>query len=204
MSKIIIIGYSGHAFVAVDIFRKNEMNILGYCDIEEKEHNPFGLEYLGSEKKYTFNKVAAFVGVGDNTLRKKIMQQLLPKVDFANAIHPSSQIGYGTEIRKGTLIASNTVLNPFSKIGQGVIINTGAIVEHECGISDFVHIAPGAVLAGNVKVGNQTFIGANAVVKQGIKIGKNVTIGAGAVIIKDIPDNSVVVGNPGRIIKHNK
>jgi acetyltransferase-like isoleucine patch superfamily enzyme len=39
---------------------------------------------------------------------------------------------------------------------------------------------------------------------KGIKIGTWAIIGAGAVIINDIPDNAVVVGNPGRIIKYNK
>jgi acetyltransferase-like isoleucine patch superfamily enzyme len=50
-----------------------------------------------------------------------------------------------------------------------------------------------------VQVGNLSFIGANAVVKQGVKIGVNVTIGAGAVILKDVPDNTVVVGSPERM-----
>lgn len=35
----------------------------------------------------------------------------------------------------------------------------------------------------------------------GVKIGNNVTIGAGSVVVKDIPDNSVAVGNPARVLK---
>jgi len=35
-----------------------------------------------------------------------------------------------------------------------------------------------------------------------IKTGKNVTVDAGSVVIKNVPDNMVIVGNPGRIIKH--
>jgi serine acetyltransferase len=35
-----------------------------------------------------------------------------------------------------------------------------------------------------------------------LRIGQNTTVGAGAVIIKDVPDNVVVVGNPGKVIKH--
>ena len=37
-----------------------------------------------------------------------------------------------------------------------------------------------------------------------ITIGNNVTIGAGAVVVKDVPDNTAVVGNPASIIKYNK
>ena len=52
-------------------------------------------------------------------------------------------------------------------------------------------------------IGNNVKICANSVVIGQIKIGNNVTIGAGAVVTKDIPDNSVVIGNPAKIIKRN-
>jgi len=70
-------------------------------------------------------------------------------------------------------------------------------------IEDFVHISPNSALAGGVEIGEGSQIGIGASVIQGIKVGKWCVIGAGAVIINDIPDYSVVVGNPGRIIKKN-
>ena len=53
------------------------------------------------------------------------------------------------------------------------------------------------------EIGDNCYFGAGAIVMGPIKIGNNVTIGAGAVVTKDIPDNSVVVGNPARVISHN-
>lgn len=49
-------------------------------------------------------------------------------------------------------------------------------------------------------IGNNVYVGANAVIIGPITIGDNVTVGAGAVVTKDIPSNSVVVGNPSKII----
>lgn len=49
-------------------------------------------------------------------------------------------------------------------------------------------------------IGNNVFLGANAIVMPGINIGDNVIIGAGSIVTKDIPNNSVVAGNPARII----
>jgi len=50
-------------------------------------------------------------------------------------------------------------------------------------------------------VENNVSIGANSTILPGIKIGENVTIGAGSVVTKDVPKNSLVYGNPARIIK---
>jgi acetyltransferase-like isoleucine patch superfamily enzyme len=56
-----------------------------------------------------------------------------------------------------------------------------------------------AILAGNVLVGENSFIGSNSVIKQGTKIGENVIIGAGSVVLNDVPDNAIAYGNPARI-----
>lgn len=52
-----------------------------------------------------------------------------------------------------------------------------------------------------VTIGENVFIGAGAIVLPGSNIGNNCIIGAGCVVKGDIPDNSVVIGNPCRIIK---
>lgn len=52
-------------------------------------------------------------------------------------------------------------------------------------------------------IGKKCFIGANAIIMPGITIGDEVIVGAGSVITKDIPSNTIVAGNPSRIIKNN-
>lgn len=53
---------------------------------------------------------------------------------------------------------------------------------------------------GIVTIGNNVFIGAGSTILPNVKIGSNVIIGSGSVCTKDIPDNSLVVGNPAKII----
>lgn len=53
---------------------------------------------------------------------------------------------------------------------------------------------------GQVKIGNNVFIGAQSIVLPNTKIGNNVIIGAGSVVSKNIPNNSVVAGNPIKFI----
>lgn len=54
---------------------------------------------------------------------------------------------------------------------------------------------------GKVYIGEGSFIGVNAVILPNVNIGKHVVVGASAVVTKDIPDFTVVSGNPARIIK---
>lgn len=53
----------------------------------------------------------------------------------------------------------------------------------------------------SITIGDNVWIGGSAVINCGVKIGNNVVIGSGSVVTKDIPDNTVVVGNPARIIR---
>lgn len=53
----------------------------------------------------------------------------------------------------------------------------------------------------SITIGNNVWLGGNVVVNPGVHIGNNVVIGAGSVVTKDIPDNSIAVGNPCRVLR---
>ncbi len=201
---MILIGYSGHSYVVHGIYDALGIKVIGYFDKEEKSYNPYNLKYFGKESSEEAFSVLQndkfFIAIGDNAIRKKIFENFASRGSLpVNAIHPSAIIDPTSILASnGIMISSNVSINALSKIGKAVICNTGSIIEHECEVGDFVHIGPGAVLCGNVSVGKETFIGANAVIRQGVQIGVNCTIGAGAVVIKDIPDNSVIAGNPSK------
>ena len=61
-----------------------------------------------------------------------------------------------------------------------------------------------AEYADEIHIGNNVWIACNAVVLGGVHIGNNVVIGAGSVVTKDIPDDTIAVGNPSKVIKDNK
>lgn len=201
---MILIGYGGHSFVAYGILNAEGKLVTGYFDNEKKEFNPFDLQYLGSEKSDEalnfLNSNDFFISVGDNNIRKHIYDYLASKQRLPiNAIHPSAIISKDSHlISKGVMISAGVIINPLTKIDDGVICNTGCIIEHECIIGPFAHIGPGAILCGNTKIGEKTFVGAGAVIRHGITIGNNVIIGAGSVVVKNIADNTTVMGCPAK------
>lgn len=199
--EIIVIGYSGHAYVVIDSIKSVDDVVIGYCDNEQKKLNPYKLEYLGTENESILLNKNWIIAIGDNRTRKIIFEQYGHVGTNVQVQHKTAVLGNAVVVGKGTFIAANVSINALVNIGVCTVINTGAIIEHECTIGDFSHIAPGAVLAGDVTVGKQSFIGANSVIKQGVTIGDNVIVGAGSVILEDILDGVTVVGNPGRILK---
>lgn len=105
------------------------------------------------------------------------------------------------------------------QVGKEFRMERGCTIDHShcwlIHIGDYVHIAPrvhilahdgttkealGYTRIGRVEIGNHVDIGVGAIILPNVKIGDDVLIGAGCVVSKDIPSNSVVVGNPCKII----
>lgn len=82
------------------------------------------------------------------------------------------------------------------EIGDNVTLTNMVILAHDASTKMYL----GYTKVGRVKIGNNVFAGYNSVILPGVKIGNDVIIGAGCVVAKDIPDDSVVVGNPAKII----
>lgn len=102
------------------------------------------------------------------------------------------------------------------KIGSGCIISLGAKLDKSnpkgVEIGEYTAIAFGSAILTHdwvgqahktTRIGKQCFIGCNVLVLPGITIGDNCIIGAGSVVMTNIPDGSVVLGNPARIVERN-
>jgi putative colanic acid biosynthesis acetyltransferase WcaB len=98
------------------------------------------------------------------------------------------KIGEGFQIFHG---ASSTIVSPSTIIGKNVSLRQNTTI----GAKGFDGEDDSPVIEDNVTIGpNSCIIG-------GIRVGTGAVIGAGAVVVKDVPQYSVVVGNPARVIK---
>jgi sugar O-acyltransferase (sialic acid O-acetyltransferase NeuD family) len=196
---MVLYGASGHAKVICSVLESNIIPIKGI--FEDNLTVTMLDEYLslGKYDSSILSQEKLIISIGDNRIRMNIAHMI--KHEFGLAIYKTALIDRLTEIGKGTVVLHNAVIQRGTQIGAHVIINTHASIDHDCKIEDFVHISPNSTLCGNIKIGIGTQIGAGATVVPNITIGKWCKIGAGAVVTKNIPDYSVVVGVPGKLIK---
>lgn len=113
-------------------------------------------------------------------------------------LHRHNCIKYGIELPFQTNIQSGLYIGHHG----GIIISSRAIIGKNCNISQGVTIGQSnrGKYKGYPTIGDAVYIGPGAKIFGAIKIGNNVAIGANCVVTKDIPDNSVVVGVPGKVI----
>lgn len=125
-------------------------------------------------------------------------------------------------ILEGASIGSNCNINCHTFIENDVIIGNNVTIKSGVYLWDGIRLGDNVFIGPNVSFTNDKYprskifpnqfqsiniesfvsIGAGAIILGGIKIGKYSLIGAGAVITKDVPENSLVVGSPGRIVAY--
>lgn len=148
--------------------------------------------YFNPGYKFMVIKRITFYFSKSNTLIKKLLFQVFRlylkhlSFKFGIQIPSSTQIGYGFLI---------------SHFGS-IVVHKNVIIGDNCNISQDVTIgiANRGEKMGVPQIYNNVYLGPGAKIFGNIRIGNNVAIGANCVVTKDVPDNSVVVGIPGRVI----
>lgn len=109
---------------------------------------------------------------------------------------------------QGIKIGRNTMISLGAKIdihrgkvtiGDNCLVTSGVKILSHDGASRMINSDD--LGYGEVEIGNNVFIGVNAIILRNVKIGDNAVIGAGAVVSKDVPAQTLVVGNPAKIIR---
>ena len=117
--------------------------------------------------------------------------QHLGGVNIGNCV----EIGSHTSILSGFL--EDTIIDDGTKISSQVYIGSGMKIGKNCMITGNAYFGGSSVLEDNV------YVGPGANIRNGIKISKNSFVGMGSVVVKDVPENTTVIGVPAKQVEHN-
>lgn len=137
--------------------------------------------------------------------RKRLIKRII-KITKENVLIEQPfwcDYGYNIELGENFYANHNLVILDVAKVTFGDNVFIGP----NCGFYTAGHPADiqqrnkGLEYAYPISVGDNVWIGGNVVVLPGVKIGNNSIIGAGSVVNKNIPDNTIAVGNPCKVVK---
>lgn len=201
MKEITLYGAGGHCYAVIELIRSlGDYEPVSIRDDATAAAMLLGIPIIGSEAKRIQNNLC--ITIGDNATRKKIA--LENHANYPVFVHGSVVSYPSVAIGDGSVVLPNAVLDAAVVIGKHCIINNNATISHNVRIGDYSHIAIQAAIAGGVIIGEGVLVGAGSVILPEIEIGPWSVIGAGAVVTKDVPANSMVVGNPARLVGTNQ
>lgn len=144
------------------------------------------------------------IAVGEPSARETLFDKvksagfsLATLIDPTALISPSAEIGEGTivcefvSVHCNVIIGNNCVIQPYCDIGHDIIVGGSSVFSP--------HFAPG----GHSVFGNKVYCGMASSAKEGLTFGDNAVVAMGAAVFRDVPENSVVVGNPARVTRGN-
>lgn len=200
--QIILVG----AFLeSLELCLACELEVLGIID-NRCVGEFFGVPVLGTDEDapriYQEFPSAGIVLTPDKPSLRKHLALQYRNIGFglANVVHPSAQISKSVSFEDGLFVQSGATISSSVHLSSCVRINVKATVMHDSRVAAYSTLAPAAMILGRVTIGEECYIGSNSTILPDLEIGARSVIGAGSVVTKNIPEQVIVKGIPGRFV----
>jgi sugar O-acyltransferase (sialic acid O-acetyltransferase NeuD family) len=209
MKKLCIYGCGGMGREIADLsYRINKWEEIVFVDDNIKSRIVDGVPVFTLEEilvKFNQTELEFIVTAGEPSSRKFLCQKLdQHNLKYINVIDPGFSLSRFSSVKDGTIIHTGATITVNVHIGKGCLINKHVVIGHDVNIGDYTVISPNASVGGDVNIGPNCYLGSGAIIRNGINIGENSIIGMGSVVLKDVEPNSVMVGNPAKLIRFNE
>ena len=217
MKKLIIAGGQGNGAIVAQIVEdlnsiKTNWEILGFLNDREVEpingypilgkvHSDTVAPYLLDENVYFFYSLISL------KLNFKSLTKLhdlgIPLSRFATLVHPTAVVSKDAVLGNNVCVHALSIIGPNTRVGSFVQIFGQAMLGHNSKVDDFAYVTSNSVVGAYVHLKQGAFLGINSTTLDRVTIGEWSIVGQHSNVIKDVPDYSIVVGNPAREIGRN-
>ena len=142
----------------------------------------------------------------DHERAKEILRELLSPESEIPGLHAPLNLEFGRNVTvgKGVFINFGATILAQARVTLGDRVMLGpncSLITVGHPVNDHEMRAEGWEIAKPITIGENTWFGANVTVLPGVTVGKNCVVGAGSLVTRDVPDNSLVLGSPGRVVR---
>lgn len=141
------------------------------------------------------------IHIGTDVLIRRRAWLSVVEAHLGQTFRPELTIGDGSQLGHDLVIACVGEVT----LGKAVLIADRVFIGdtyHEYRDPDVAIRDQPAAAPQPVKIGDGAFLGINSVILPGVTVGERACVGASAVVTSDVPPNTVVVGNPARVVRH--
>jgi len=215
MKFVVILGSSGTSLEILDTLRavneatgRERFRCIGLLDDNPslKGSTRNGVEILGPLSLASTLDCFIINGVGSSRSfvhkEEMTLRTGCPPERFVTVVHPTASVSPTALLGPGTVVLQNAVVCSNARVGSHVVVLPCAVISHDDVIGDYTCIATGATVSGGVQVGPSCYLGCNCAIIENVQLGKNCLVGMGSVVTRDVEENSVVVGNPAKFLRH--
>jgi sugar O-acyltransferase (sialic acid O-acetyltransferase NeuD family) len=208
ITKVAILGAGQFGRLILELAKRTKkFECVGFLDPAPRLQNALvdGIPILGGDDALASlqGKVDAIFLAIANGQRRAAMLDKARSLGFQvpTLIDPSVILASNVELGEGVLISMGTTILNACRIGDGVIVGTGVTILHDVNIGAFCTLGGGAIVGAGSQIEDHAFLGVGAVIASGgFRVGTKAKMAAGAVALKDVPSESMAIGNPARVI----
>ncbi len=165
-----------------------------------------GVGIIGDTRTYAIQENdRVIISLGDPGLRCALAERLARRgARFTSIVHPTAYVAPTARIGHGCVIGPFASVGSYVQLEDHVLLNLYSAAGHDAHIGAFCVLSPYSVANGGSRLGNSVFLGTHAAITPKIRVGTGSKIAAGAVVYRDVPEQSLAMGNPAKAFPLNQ
>jgi sugar O-acyltransferase (sialic acid O-acetyltransferase NeuD family) len=150
-------------------------------------------------------EVEIAIALGEPKYREMLYERVKEKgYHLATLIDPTAKISRTAKIGEGVVIKDDVSISADAVIHDNVYINGMAMIGHNVEIGEHSQLSSYSAIAGYAVIGKKNYVGLCACIRDKVKTGDSCIISMAAAVMKDVPEKSICMGNPARVIAKNE